>query len=301
MAKDLFERYLWILEIIQRYGRVTRQEFDARWVRSKFGDRGPLPRRTFYNYRQAIADLFKVEIMYDPTTFEYYIEDESRHHEAVTNWLLNASAVNDVLSDSREIAGRVFLEDVPSAREYLHVVMDAVKENHPVKFDYAPYTRVNPKRGVVVEPYFLKLFKQRWYLTGRNVDDNAIKTYALDRMLGVKLLSEKFEMPEDFDAESFVADSFGIIFNQGEVKRVTLKVESRQAKYLRALPLHPSQEEFMHDSFSLFHYRLRLTPDFVQELLSKGPQVTVVEPPELKAMVVSQLKEALANYESDNK
>ena len=52
----------------------------------------------------------------------------------------------------------------------------------------------------------------------------------------------------------------------------------------------------MHDAYSLFSYRLKLTPDFVQELLSMGPKVTVVAPAELRAMVTASLRESLANY-----
>jgi predicted DNA-binding transcriptional regulator YafY len=47
----------------------------------------------------------------------------------------------------------------------------------------------------------------------------------------------------------------------------------------------------------VFSYRLKLTNDFVQELLSMGPDVTVISPPELRAMVVTQLRSTLDNYE----
>ncbi|MDE5828029.1 MAG: WYL domain-containing protein, partial [Duncaniella sp.] len=60
---------------------------------------------------------------------------------------------------------------------------------------------------------------------------------------------------------------------------------------------HPSQREEIHDSFSDFHYRLRLTPDFVQELLSLGADVKVISPPELRAMVTDALHKALDQYE----
>ena len=110
------------------------------------------------------------------------------------------------------------------------------------------------------------------------------------------VLQETFVIPEDFDAESYTKYSFGIIFSQGEIKNVSIKTDSRQAKYLRALPLHQSQQEMIHDTYSIFNYRLRITPDFVQELLSHGPSITVLDPPELKAMVVTSLEESLANY-----
>lgn len=133
-------------------------------------------------------------------------------------------------------------------------------------------------------------------MTGRNRAEDTVKTYALDRMSDVTMDAERFVMPADFDAESYSRDSYGIIFTHGEAKTVRIKTDSRQAKYLRALPLHHSQSEIIHDSYSIFTYRLRLTPDLVQELLSYGPRIKVIEPPELRAMMVTNLQEALAQY-----
>ncbi len=299
MPRDLFNRYIWLVDTIKRYGKITREELNARWKCSPYSGGEALPRRTFYNYRQAIEDLFKINIECNPSTFEYYIEESDVHTESMTNWLLNSAAMSNVLSDSREISDRIFLEEVPSAREYLAVVMDGLKENRPINFTYHPYTRVNSTPDVIVEPYFLKIFRQRWYVTGRNVKENVIKTYALDRMSGVTVEQYTFQMPQDFDAETYFRDSFGIVFTQGEVKNVMIKTSARQAKYLRALPLHHSQQEMIHDAYSIFTYRLRITPDFVEELLSHGPQITVLAPPELRAMMVNSLQESLANYEKE--
>ncbi|MDE6174003.1 MAG: WYL domain-containing protein, partial [Duncaniella sp.] len=124
-----------------------------------------------------------------------------------------------------------------------------------------------------------------------------VKTYALDRMEDVKVEAETFVTDPSFDPESFVKDSFGIIFTQAEPREVVIRTSTRQAKYLRALPLHSSQQEEIHDDYSLFHYRLRLTPDLVQELLSHGPDIKVVEPPELRAMVTTALRDALRQYD----
>ena len=84
---------------------------------------------------------------------------------------------------------------------------------------------------------------------------------------------------------------------QSQPKTIKLKVDSRQSKYFRALPLHPSQGEMVSDTYSIFTYRMRITPDLVAQLLSYGPSVTVLSPPELKAMLLTDLRAALANYE----
>lgn len=299
MPKNLFSRYIWIIDTIRRHGSITRDELNELWCRSDVSDGERLPRRTFYNYRNAIEDLFKINIECDPSTYEYYIDNGGdKHDDSVTDWMLNSAAMSNVLTDARSVSHRVFLEDVPSSRQFLATVITAVKELKPLRFTYSNYTRSNPTPDVTVEPYFLKLFRQRWYVTGRNVREDKIKTYALDRMTGATLLNDKFIMPADFDPEQYFADCFGIVFSHGEAKRVVIRVEARQAKYFRALPLHHSQQEMVHDNYSIFTYRLKLTPDFVQELLSHGANLTVIEPPELRAMVTESLKATLRNYEN---
>ena len=215
----------------------------------------------------------------------------------MTNWIVHSSELSQALSDSREVARNIFLEEVPSARDYLSLAVEALKEKQCLRFDYAPYSRSTPTRDVIVEPYFLKLFKQRWYLTGNVPTDKAIKTYALDRMISPVLTGINYSIPDDFDAESYFRDSFGIIFTQGEVKNIMLKVDSRQAKYFRALPLHHSQQELIHDTYSIFTYKMKITADFIQELLSHGSSVMVMQPPELRAMVLNELRNTLALYD----
>lgn len=296
MAQELFGKYVWLMDTIRRYGRITREELNRCWLRASITDGKPIPRRTFYNYRMAIQDLFNVNVECDPKTFEYYIEDEDEHNNSVTSWLLNSTAVNSVLSESRDVANRIFVEDVPSARDFLNIIISSLRENHTVKFTYHNYYRSQPQANIIVEPYFIKIFRQRWYLIGYNVSDKKIKTYALDRMSNVKEQETVFKIPEDFDPEEFCRYNFGVIFDSSEPKDVEIKVESHTAKYLRALPLHPSQQEQLHDGYSIFTYKLCLTADFVNEILSYGPRFTVLKPRELKTIVVGKLKEALTNY-----
>lgn len=298
MARNLLGRYVWIIDTIRRHGSITRERLSELWLKSQVSDGQPLARRTFYNYRAAIADLFGIDILCDAATYEYSIDGSDPHREGMTDWLLNSAAMSNVITTVAEASDRIFLEDVPSARTYLSQVVAALREHRALRFTYRPYTRSTPSRGVSVEPYFLKIFRQRWYITGRNTADGRIKTYALDRMDDVTVSDTTFEPDPAFDAEEYVRDAFGIIFSQGEVKDVALRTDPREAKYLRALPLHHSQRESIHDAYSIFHYRLRLTEDFVQELLSLGPRVTVLGPPELRAMVTDSLRRTLALYDN---
>lgn len=298
MARDLFNRYIWLADTLRRYGRITRSELDECWRHSPFSDGRPLPRRTFHNYREATERMFNISIKCDPQTFEYYIDDNSGRGSDVAEWLLNAAATNEILTKSRDVADRILVENVPSARDFLAPAIEALRLNCVLRFDYLPYYRTLATRGVQIEPYSLKLFRQRWYLTGRNTAENVIKTYALDRMSNLCILADTFEPPEDFDPQEYFRHSFGIVVSDGKVHDIVLQVEPRQAKYFRALPLHASQQEFVHDAYSIFHYSMRITDDLVSELISHGPDVTVLQPAELRIKVKERLRQALDKYDS---
>ena len=198
MARDLLNRYIWIIDTIRRYGRISRRELNECWERSPYSDgEREIPRRTFFNYRMAIEELFSLTIECDPRTYEYYIVEPDKGR--ITDWLLDSSATSSVLQGSREIASKILLEDVPSAREFLAPIIEALKVNHPIRFDYHPYTRTNPTPGVTIEPYFLRIYRQLWYVTGRNTADGKVKTYSLDRMSNLTILTSTFTPPPDAD------------------------------------------------------------------------------------------------------
>lgn len=134
-------------------------------------------------------------------------------------------------------------------------------------------------------------------MIGLKEKGRSIRTYALDRVTDLKIMDEKFRMPEELTSQDFFGNIIGVTTSQAQVRTVKLKTTPTQAKYFRALPLHPSQQEETHDNYSIFTYRLKLNYELVHEILGLGDSVKVVEPPELKVMVTNQLKDTLAQYE----
>lgn len=296
MARETITRCVWLIDTLRRYKRLTRSELERLWQASPMSDGSALSRRTFYNYRDMVEQLFNLRIECDQSTYEYFIAEDSTQRESIANWMLNSLSMNRLLTDSHEVADRIFVEDVPSAREYLGIIIDAIKQNNLVRLSYHSYTRVLPAL-VTIEPYFVRLFKQRWYLVGRVPAEGRVKTYALDRMKDVTALNDTFIPDPTFDAATYFKDSYGIVVTRSDVKKVVLKVDSHQAKYFAALPLHHSQYQTVSDGYSLFTLWIRITDDFIEELLSHGSRVTVLEPAELRARMKRELSDALANYD----
>ena len=298
MARNMINRYVWLVDTISRYGRITLKDLNAAWLRSGISEGKPLARRTFFHYRDGVEEMFDINIQCDKSTFEYYIDDSGGENNArLRSWLVDSVSMSGTLSNAHDVSERIMLENVPSAREYLPMAIDALKQNRRIRFSYKSYTRSLPTDGIVLEPYFVKIFKQLWYVIGLNVKEGQIKTYALDRISRLNLLQDTFEMPEDMNPSEFFKDCFGIITNKNSAKRIVLRVEPTQAKYFRALPLHASQQEEVHDQYSVFTYRMRITYDLKEELLSHGSSIEVLEPKELKTLISNELEEALKNYQ----
>lgn len=296
MANTLYNKGTWLVTLLRRHGRLTREQIDKFWKKTEWGRESEgLPRRSFNNLREAILKMFNIEVVCDRSTYEYYLA-EDEHNRNLTSMFLHNVAVNEAINASRAVSHLIFLENVPSARSYLTVIIEALRDRHAVVFDYAPYTRSSISTDVEIHPYCLKLFKQRWYVTGWVPKDEAIKTYALDRIVKAVTTDTTYEISPGFDAELYYKDAFGIVVSHSEVYTIRLRVEPRQAKYFRALPLHRSQQEWVYDKFSVFEYRMKISPDLVEEILSHGSRVTVLEPKPLRAMVLDELHKMIKNY-----
>ena len=298
MARNLINRYVWLVDTISRYGRITLKDLNEAWLRSEISEGKPLARRTFFHYRDGVEEMFDINIVCDKSTFEYYIDNSDGETMArLRSWLVDSVSMSDMLRNSNEIKGRIILENVPSARGRLPVIIDAMKQGHRISFSYKSYTRSRPTDGIMLEPYFVKIFKQLWYVIGYNVKDKQIKTYSLDRMSYLTMMPDVFTMPDNINPSEFFKDCFGIITNQNSPKRIVLRVEPTQAKYFRALPLHSSQQEEVHDNYSVFTYKMRITYDLKEELMSHGASVEVLESQELKTLIRTELEQALNNYQ----
>lgn len=299
MARDLISRYVWIVDTLSRYERLTREELNALWVKSHLSDGTPLPERTFHHYRRAIEENFHLDICCDSRGRYYIDSDTSRQGRAFTNWMLDSYTVSSALKDTHVPIERVEIEDVPSARQFLPQVLEAIRYCRKVVFTYAGFNRSRAERGIVFRPYLVKRYKQRWYMIGFKEKGEAIRTYALDRMTDMRIMRDYFDMPADFNPDDYFGNIVGVTTSPAPVKNVRLKATPTQAKYFRALPLHVSQQEEVHDSYSIFSYRLQLNYELVHEILGLGVAVKVLAPQELRVMVETELKETLKQYQQD--
>jgi len=293
MAQNLFNRYIWLVDIIYRTGKITFEEINQKWLRTDWSEGKDLPLRTFHNHREAIQDLFDININCDRRNgYVYYIENtEDMEQGGVRSWLLNTFAVNNLINESHHLKRRILFEEIPSGQRFLAPIIEAMRDNLCIKLDYQPFWHDEPIT-MNIEPYCLKIFKQRWYVVARSAYLNAIRTYSLDRILEIRTTETAFKIPKDFNPETYFEKSFGIVVDE-KIKPcvVKLKVFGNQRKYLRTLPLHSTQQEIETTSdYSVFSYYISPTEDFKTEVLSHGNGIEVLSPDWLRADIIDIVK-----------
>lgn len=299
MGKELFSRYVWLLETIHRAGKITFEEINARWLRSELSGGETLSLRTFHHHRDAIEELFDINIeCIKRGGYCYYIEDtEELEKGCVRKWLLNSFAVDNLIVESRKLKSRILLEEVPSGKRYLIPLIEAMRDGMIVEVDYQSFRQQVPA-NFEIEPYCLKLFRQRWYVVARSPHYNRVMIYSLDRILDLEVLEKTFYYPEEFNPQSYFDACFGIVADDDiGIETVQLKVYAPQDKYFDALPLHHSQRTVeVTEGHTVYEYRIRPTYDFVQELLSHGADVEVLQPSLLRSRLGDIAKEMVALY-----
>ncbi len=289
MANDIIKRYIWLVDTLYLSGTegLTYKQISEKWQKNDHLSNGKeYSWRTFMNHRNEIRENFGVDIACDKSFNTYFIANpnEIKNASGFKRWMLDTMSLNNRISESVQLKERIILEENPSGQEYLSTILEAMCDNKMITFDYKPFWGEEERVSNLfhVEPYALKVFKRRWYLLAK-YGESPLKIYALDRFVNIDIEFESFEMPKEFSAEGFFNSYFGVIISDEAPQTVTLKTDAFQAKYIRSLPLHHSQKELEStDEYSLFSYFIHTTFDFIQELLSLGETIEVLEPKELR-------------------
>ena len=280
MALNILNKYIWLADTIYNAGNISLKEINSKWLKSDLSNGKPLTRRTFYNHKNAIEEIFDINIGCNPISNEYYIEDiEEFGKNELIKWLLNSFSISNIIQESKDIKDRIILDEVPSAQSFLAEIIKTIRENKIVIMTYHPFWSPTPLE-IEFYPYFVKLFNRRWYVYGRTETENKVKVYALDRIKELTATTEKFVFPVDFVAAEFLSASIGIMKTDSEKPcKINIKAYAETTQYLLALPLHDSQKvvESTQD-YTIFSYWLSPTDDFYQEILRKREYLEVVSP-----------------------
>lgn len=298
MVTELLQKYIWLVQTFIRTGQngLSLSEISDKWE-----DRFDLPysRRTFNNHREAVEEVFGIRIECNRSTNRYYIDysEDVSDENAESAWLINTFTVNNILSLGKQrLSGRVSVEDIPSGHLHLTGIMEAMTEGMEIEIDYQKYTS-DSAETFTLRPYAVKEFAKRWYLIAFCIERDGLRVYGLDRVRGLKVTGRNFKMEPGFDVDELFATSFGIYLPGGKARTITFRASEKEARFLRDLPLHKSQEEIeSKDGYVTFSIFVCPDKNMIMEFCRYGSRIEVLSPADIRKEIAAELRAAAEIY-----
>ena len=297
------QKYTWLIDTIRRAGKISFEEISERWERNKdLSDYRPLSRATFNRWKDAIFIQFGIIISCQRAGgYLYYIENlEDIDEDNLKKWMLDSFAVGNLIGENLSLKDRILVNQVPSARDYLAALLEAMKENRTVTITYCAFGKTK-SYTFCIEPYCVKLFENRWYVLAHNVQYDDIRIYGLDRIEDLKVEDRTFKLPKDFSASDFFSSYYGIVTNMNiNPERIVIRAYKDHIPYIHSLPLHHSQK-LLEDNGEYADFELYLVPtyDFVMRLLHVGAMIEVVSPVSLRKTMKGWISDMYNLYKND--
>ena len=224
---NLIGRYVWLVDLLRRYGRLTFQQISDRWEESGLSYGEPLVWRTFQNHRDAIFDIFGISIECERKgDYAYYIEyPEVLENDHLRSWLISSYATLNQLRADASLEGRIIYEQIPSGEKWLTLFCQAMRESKKVRIMHRGFQK-SESITIAIEPYCLKVVKRRWYIVARKLTESknyAFRIYALDRIVAATITEESFKYDKRFDIKKFFEGCCGTMLSDAPVERVVVK------------------------------------------------------------------------------
>ena len=144
------------------------------------------------------------------------------------------------------------------------------------------------------DPYTLLFFNNSLYLGGYAHNRNALRLFLVDRVDQVELLEDRFEVPEEYNADDLTGNAFGLI--EGETFEMKVRFCSAVAHLVRERHWHSSQSiDEQEDGSLILSLQVSGEKEILSWLYSYLPHVQVLEPPHLMQLFTNGLRESLAN------
>jgi len=182
-------------------------------------------------------------------------------------------------------------------QQWLDRLYENIKEEQTLLMTYKPFER--DAYSLVISPYLLKEFDNRWYVYAKNHDKDELRTYGLERITGLQKSIQEYRQTPSFNPEQYFRDIIGVTIQPGRKQQeITFKVSGNTVQYIRTKPLHWSQEE-IESTDKACVFKIKLIPNFELESLffSFGEAIEVIKPLNLRKKLAKRVRLLDENYQ----
>jgi predicted DNA-binding transcriptional regulator YafY len=130
-----------------------------------------------------------------------------------------------------------------------------------------------------VDPYGILVASGAWYVIGYCSMRKGIRVFRVDRIVGIRLTDDRFEIPDEFDIEEFVRA--GSIFRAANTDTARVRYSGRAAQRME----DDERAERQPDGSLLVSHEVAEPDWVVRHVLGFGGEAVLEAPPELRTRV----------------
>jgi len=135
MAGNKFNRYLWLINLLQTRGPIPYKEISKKWESSIYNDKPGvgLPLKTFHNHCGVIAEIFGVDVECEKKSpYGYYIEQPAES-EVWKFEMLNRLLIHSAIKDNPTLTARVKNLD-QTDKDELPMIVECIQKQGVISF-----------------------------------------------------------------------------------------------------------------------------------------------------------------------
>ena len=309
--QDLLDKCEEALLEFNGMGGVSRRQLfdDIRYMESEAGWGVPLLRRkegkkTYYYYEDPDFSINKQPLTVDEARqLETAIVTLSRFRGLPNNeWIEEIiSKLEWRFNLKRSDHTIISFEQNPRLKglKYLTPIIDAAVNRQVIKLTYRSYNESSVEKEVVIHPYHLQEYNNRWFLLALDEEKRYISNFALDRIHSLVTMPNIQYIPnESIDFNTYFDDVIGVTLPTDDVERlhIVFKMSDHQYAYVLSKPLHPSQQ-IVDEENRILSIDVKPNYELDYAMLSLGPDIEVLAPDGYRAHIKSKLEESFKKYQ----
>jgi len=189
-------------------------------------------------------------------------------------------------------------ENINIHSEVVHVIEEAIKTKSVCTITCSNRSNNTIKNKVVdIEPYKITSFDNFWYLFGKDISDNKIKTFMLSNIETIIPLNQTHNTNLK-EIDSVLENIHSAWFDDGETFTVTIEVMPQIAQYFLKRNFLQSQtiKEEKSDGTLIISFEVTHDEDIDNLIKSWLPHVKVLEPVRFRDQIKYELERYIQEY-----
>jgi len=285
---------------------------DIKYMRDRVSYNAPIEavpfdgKRCYYRYSDPNYTIFNTELTTEEVTkLCSTINMLGRYRGGANRWLEEVISNLELrfgIKTNREHIVAFEQNDQLRGLEFLSELIDSAINHQPLNLLYRTYN--GKETNVVIHPYHVKQYNNRWFLFGLEQTPNGdrIANRALDRIVKFSISNVPFVPNTSIDFSTRFDDVVGVTIPDNDVQKetVVLKFEPDRFPYVVSKPIHHSQKVLNEDE-CILQIEVRPNKELESVIFSYFPHVEVLEPATLREQFKEKISNNLKKYLSVQK